>query len=281
MCCRLFPGSFPCAAHCVSSVFNHVLTPPPPSPLSLSFPSSFSPPSPFFSPSPSPPRAFTLSFSVTDLKDLNIFLQSHSYLVGFSASAADAALFTALAKEPCASKFPNVARFYKHIASLSGDARKALPALIGGVSVGGAAPAPAAKAAKANADADEDVDLFGDDADAKPAAAVAPKVEEKKKKEKPVARSICVYEVKPMSASTDPKSMEAALRTIVMDGLKWSETFEVIEIGYGVKKIMVQFVCEDDKVDLTDLEERMLAFKGTEVDEESGEIEDLIQSVDQ
>jgi elongation factor 1-beta len=218
------------------------------------------------------------------LKDLNVFLQSRSYIVGFSASAADAQLFTAIGGEPDASKFPNVARFYKHIASLSAEARKALPSVIGGVAVGGAvaaaAKAPAAPAKKANDD--EDVDLFGDDADAKPAAAAEkPKVDEKKKKEKPVARSICVYEVKPMSAGTDPKAMEAALRSIVMDGLKWSETFEVIEIGYGVKKIMVQFVCEDDKVDLTDLEERMLAFKGTELDEDSGEVEDLIQSVDQ
>jgi hypothetical protein len=44
---------------------------------------------------------------------------------------------------------------------------------------------------------------------------------------------------------------------------------------------MVQMVIEDDKIDLTDLEEEMVAFKGDTVDEETGEVEDLIQSVDQ
>jgi elongation factor 1-beta len=231
-------------------------------------------------PVPPSPRSFSLTFSTTDLKDLDAFLQSRSYLVKFSASAADAALFTAIGKEPDAAKFPNVARYYKHIGSMSAEARKALPAFIGGVSAGGAAaaaPAPTKKAAD-----DEDVDLFGDDADAKPVpVAEKPKAEVKKVKEKPVARSICVYEVKPMSVETNPKDMEAAIRSIEMDGLRWSETFEVIEVGFGIKKIMVQMVIEDDKVDLTDLEERMVSFKGTTVDEETGEIEDLIQSVDQ
>ena len=94
----------------------------------------------------------------------------------FTASAADASLFAALAKEPDAAKFPNVARFYRHIAALSADARKKLPSAIGGVSTGGAAPAKAAPAKKA-AD-DEDADLFGDDGDAAAASVQAAKVRE-------------------------------------------------------------------------------------------------------
>ena len=248
-----------------------------------------SPPPPTPSPVPSYlSRSFSLTFSTTDLTDLNVFLSAHSYLVGFSASAADAALFAAIGKEPAAAKFPNVARYYKHIASFSAEARAAFPATIGGAAAGGAGAAP--KAAPKAAAADEDVDLFGDDADAKPVpVAEKPKAAEgKKEKAKPIARSICVYEVKPMSATQDEKvmdatiaQMEAALRSIEIDGLKWSETFEVVKVGFGVKKLMVQMVIEDDKVDLTDLEERMVAFKGTTIDEETGEIEDLIQSVDQ
>lgn len=254
--------------------------------------------------------SFSLNFSLTDLTDLNAFLQSRSYVIGcgalasrlarasrpprhpvstprpppppsFTPSATDAALFDALKTAPDAAKFPNVARFYKHIAAIPAAQRAALPK--------GAAAAPAGKAAAAKDEDDDAEDLFGDDADAAEAAskksaaapAAAPKAEAKKPKEKPIARSICVYEVKPMTASTDPKAMEAALRTIVIDGLKWSETFEVIEIGFGVKKLRVQMVIEDEKIDLTDLEERMTSFKGTEIDEETGEVEDLIQSIDQ
>jgi elongation factor 1-beta len=199
----------------------------------------------------------------------------------FTPSATDASLFDALKTAPDAAKFPNVARFYKHLAALGADKRAALPK-------GAAAAAGAAAPAKAAAaDEDDAEDLFGDDDEAaekaaKKAAAppAKPAAEAKKPKEKPIARSICVYEVKPMSAATKPEDMEKALRTIQQDGLKWSETFEVIEMGFGIKKLRVQMVIEDEKVDLTDLEEKMVAFKGTELDED-GEIEDLIQSVDQ
>ena len=61
---------------------------------------------------------FSLSFDVATpagLGDLNAFLQSRSYVVGFTASAVDVSLFTVLGKAPDAAKFPNVARFYNHI----------------------------------------------------------------------------------------------------------------------------------------------------------------------
>jgi elongation factor 1-beta len=264
--------------------------------------------------------AFTLSFATSgDLKDLNTFLQSRSYVVGcvsrclarllrretrppsftppapptpphllppppsFTASAADAALFAALGSEPDSKKFPNVARFYKHLASLGADARKALPAVIGGAAAGGAAPKAAAKPAAE----EEDVDLFGDDGDdaaakvaaAKPAAPAAAA----KKKEKPVAKTICVYECKPSLADTKPEVMEKAVRSIAMDGLNWGETFKVEEIagaGWSVKKLLVQFVCEDEKVSLFDLEDLLMNLDNGDKDED-GEAVTLFQSVDQ
>lgn len=136
----------------------------------------------------------------------------------FSPSATDAALFEALGKEPNAESYPNVARFFKHIASFSKDARGKWPAVLGGVSAQGTAPAAASKpaaaaagpvkkaAAPAPADDDEDVDLFGEDGDAaakKASAAVAkPAPEEKKKKEKApvIAKTSVIYEVKPLEA---------------------------------------------------------------------------------
>jgi len=226
-----------------------------PSPLSARGGARRPPPARPLTPSAPPSRrSFSLTFSTAagDLGDLNVFLQSRSYVVGFTPSAVDAALFKALGAEPSAAKFPNVARFYKHLASFSAEARAAFPAAIGGAAAGGAAPKGAAKAAPK--DDEEEVDLFGDDDNAAPAvAAEKPKVEAKKVKEKPIARSICVYEVKPMSATQDEKvmdatiaKMEAALRSIQQDGLKWSETFEVVKVGFGVKKLMVQMVIEGE-----------------------------------
>jgi elongation factor 1-beta len=206
----------------------------------------------------------------------------------FTASAADAALFAAIGSEPDAKKFPNVARFHKHLASLGADARGALPAVIGGAASGGAAPKAAAPKAKAAAkDEDEDVDLFGDDGDdaaAKVAAAKpAPPAAAAKKKERPVAKTICVYECKPSLAETKPEVMEKAVRSIKMDGLQWGETFKVEEIagaGWSVKKLLVQFVCEDEKVSLFDLEDMLMELDNGDKDED-GEAVSLFQSVDQ
>jgi elongation factor 1-beta len=214
---------------------------------------------------------------------LNAFLESRSYVVGFKASATDAALFNALGKAPDAKKYANVARFYAHLSSFTPAARDAFPAALGAGAAASGAAAPKA-AAKAKGGDDEDVDLFGDDgedaaAKVKATAAAAAAAPAKKEKAKPIAKSICVYDIKPMLAETTPAELEAAVRSIVMDGLQWGETFKVEDVGYGIKKLVVQFVCEDEKVSLTDLEDAILAIKGTAVDEDSGDILELVQSV--
>ena len=256
-------------------------------------------------PPPHPPfsplrwrRSFNITFSLTELKDLNTFLESRSYVVGYTASATDAALFAALGKAPDAKKFANVARFYSHLASFTPEARAALPAHIGG-GVAGGAVAPAAKAAGKPAEEEEEADLFGDDGDAAAAkvkaAAAAPVAAAgggaKPAKAKPIAKSICVYDVKPNLATTKPAEIEAGIRSIKMDGLQWGEVFKVENVGFGIQKLVIQFVCEDEKVSLTDLEELMMNIGVGSVidpdtnellkDDETGDVLGLIQSVDQ
>ena len=125
---------------------------------------------------------FTLAFDASTpagLADLNIFLQSRSYVIGFSATQTDVQLFTSIGKAPDAAKYPNVARYYNHIASFSADARSKFAAGLGKGAAAApvkAAAAPAPTAPKAAEE--EDIDLFGDDGDAAAAkvAAAAPKV---------------------------------------------------------------------------------------------------------
>ena len=244
-------------------------------------------------PRPARHRSFSLTFNLAEPKDLNTFLESRSYVVGYKATATDAALFAALGKAPDAKKYANVARFYSHMASYAPAALAALPAAIGGGAAGPAVAAAAPKAAKE----EEEVDLFGDDGDAaaakvKAAAAAAPAAAAAKPaKAKPIAKSICVYDVKPNLATTKPAEMEAAIRSIVIDGLQWGETFKVENVGFGIQKLVIQFVCEDEKISLTDLEDAMVALGVGSVidpdtgkplvDEETGEVLGLIQSVDQ
>jgi hypothetical protein len=125
----------------------------------------------------------------------------------FTASQADVAVFKALKSSPDAAKYPNAARWYKHIASyedefptLSGDASK--PYTVYGPEVAEVTINPA-KAPAAEED-DEDVDLFGSDDEEEDAEAARIREERlaeyKKKKEgkpKPAAKSMVTLDVKP------------------------------------------------------------------------------------
>jgi elongation factor 1-beta len=131
----------------------------------------------------------------------------------YNASQADVAAFKALSSAPDATKYPNAARWYKHIASyedefstLSGDASKPYTAY--GPEVAEVTLNPAKAPAKAEEE-DEDVDLFGSDDEEEDAEAVRIREERlaeyRKKKEgkvKPAAKSIVTMDIKPWGMST-------------------------------------------------------------------------------
>jgi elongation factor 1-beta len=122
------------------------------------------------------------------------------------------AAFKAISSAPDAAKYPNAARWYKHIASyedefatLSGDATKPYTAYGPEVAEVTLNPAKAPAAAEAEGGDDDDVDLFGSDDDEEEDAEAARVREERlaeyrKKKEgktKPAAKSIVTMDVKP------------------------------------------------------------------------------------
>jgi elongation factor 1-beta len=134
------------------------------------------------------------------------------------------------------------------------------------------APAPAAAAPKKEAaKADDDIDLFGDDAapaEEKP----KPKKEVPKKaaKPKPIAKSIVVFEVKVYEVMTDAELEVLAKRVLELkiDGLVWNNEPKYVEVAYGVRKIQMGCVIEDDKVLTDDIFDQITAW------------EDIVQSVD-
>ncbi|MDO8971658.1 MAG: elongation factor 1-beta family protein, partial [Saprospiraceae bacterium] len=70
-----------------------------------------------------------------------------------------------------------------------------------------------------------------------------------------------IYEVKPQEAGQDMAALEAKIRSIEMDGLMWGGEFKVVDVAFGIQKLIVQGIVEDEKVPLDDLEERMQSFK--------------------
>lgn len=185
----------------------------------------------------------------------------------YAPSKADLSVFDALGKAP-AGNVPHVQRWYRHIASFSAQERNAW----GGQAVpqvaGGKPTAPAAAAA----DDDDDVDLFGSDEEDEEATKireerVAAYAAKKSKKPALIAKSSVLLDVKPWDDETDMKKMEECVRTIEMEGLVWGAS-KLVPVGYGINKLQIMCVIEDDKVSTDELTEKIEAF------------EDFVQSTD-
>lgn len=92
---------------------------------------------------------------------------------------------------------------------------------------------------------------------------------EKRKANKPVliAKSNIILDVKPWDDETDMAKLEECVRSIEMDGLLWGNS-KFVPLAYGIRKLQISCVVEDDKVSTDDLEDKICSF------------EDYIQSMD-
>lgn len=59
---------------------------------------------------------------------------------------------------------------------------------------------------------------------------------------------------------TDMVALEAAVRGIEKDGLVWGAS-KLVPVGFGIKKLQINLVIEDDKVGLDDLQEQIADFE--------------------
>lgn len=199
------------------------------------------------------------------LKALNDFLADRSYLEGFWASQADTSVFDSLPVAPPPT-LCHLRRWYNHIKSLQAE-RSRLPSaktqfVLRDASGNGAS------------DDEEDLDLFGSEDEEE--AAEAARVKERRlaeyaarKSKKPalIAKSSILLDVKPWDDETDMKKLEECVRSVSMDGLLWGRS-KLVPVGYGIQKLQIGCVVEDDKVGTDLLEEAITAFQ------------DHVQSVD-
>ncbi|KAJ5224755.1 Elongation factor 1-beta [Penicillium citrinum] len=120
---------------------------------------------------------------------------------------------------------------------------------------------PPAEVPAATKPADEEEDLFGSDSEEEDPAVVAERkknLEEYKAKKaakgpKPAAKSMVTLEVKPWDDETNLEELEANVRAIEMDGLVWGAS-KFVDIGYGIKKLQINIVVEDEKVSTDELQ---------------------------
>ncbi|CAG8703580.1 8520_t:CDS:2, partial [Rhizophagus irregularis] len=79
-------------------------------------------------------------------------------------------------------------------------------------------------------------------------------------KPKVIAKSMVILDVKPWDDTTDLAEMEKFVRSIELDGLVWGAS-KLVPVGYGINKLQISCVVEDDKVGVDDLEERITGFE--------------------
>merc|ERR1712080_791351 len=184
-------------------------------------------------------KTFTMGFtdfvSETGLHILNSWVSTRSYIVGNAPSQADVKAFQQMKEAPAVEKYPHAYRWYKHIASFESEFGK-LPG-----------------------DASKDVTAYGPGAEEltiNPAKAP----QKKAGKAKPAAKSIVTLEVKPWDDETDMKALEESVRSIEEDGLVWGAS-KLVAVGFGIKKLQINLVVEDDKVSLDELQEEVDGFE--------------------
>ncbi|KAG1761198.1 hypothetical protein EDD22DRAFT_897828 [Suillus occidentalis] len=196
-----------------------------------------------------------------NLAALEQHLTTRSYIEGYTPSQADVHVYQLLtAPEP--SKYPHSSRWYSHIKSYTAE-HAALP----GTSTAGQAFVQSASApAPAAADDEEEVDLFADDDEEDDAEAERLKAErvaaynaKKANKPKAAAKSVVTLEVKPWDDETDMQALENSVRSIEQEGLVWGAS-KLVAVGYGIKKLQITVVVEDELVSLDDLQEKVAEF---------------------
>merc|ERR1712062_557007 len=182
---------------------------------------------------------------------------------GITTSTPDAAHVTKLEEEN------------KSLKKLIDDLSKQVSDLILRVGKLEGSPSPAVAAPKKDDD-DDDFELFdSDEEEEEETAEEKAKKEEllkkyhEKKAKKPVliAKSNIVLDVKPWDDETDLAVVETMVRGIEMDGLVWGQA-KSVPLAFGIKKLQISCVVEDDKVGSDILDEKITAF------------EDHVQSVD-
>ncbi|KAK5073724.1 hypothetical protein LTS08_002178 [Lithohypha guttulata] len=208
---------------------------------------------------------------------LDSWVRTRSYITGYAPSQADVVTYKAISTPPAVEQFPHAYRWYNHIksyesefSSLPGDPSKSFTTYGPEVSQATINPAKAP-----DAEEEEEVDLFGSDEDEEEDPEVVAEREKrlaeyKKKKEgktKPAAKSIVTMDVKPWDDETDLEQLKASVLSVEMDGLVWGAS-KWVPVGFGIKKLQVNLVVEDDKVSLDELQQKIEEF------------EDYVQSTD-
>ena len=228
---------------------------------------------------------------ITDekLQELDKKLENNLFFKGAQPSNEDADVLEELSKEKCVpdqEKFPNLFAWYSLAVLFEPEVvatwkKEPQQQQQKGKKGGKKEKKEEKKEEKKDEKKDDDInedDLFGDETeeDKKVKEEAHKKREEekkkddgKKKKKEEIQKSLVLIDVKVFDPEQDYDALaEKILNNVKRDGLVWKKEYKLAEVAFGVKKIVMGMVVEDEKVSVDDIIDELCGW------------EDEIQSVD-
>ena len=113
--------------------------------------------------------------------------------------------------------------------------------------------------------------MFGDDGDEEDISdTIARKIADKElqarmkakaeKAKKEDQRKPFVFDVKPFDTETDLEALAKTLKATTLDGIVcWGEEHKFLPVAFGIKKLRISMIVEDDKLCQDDLEDHINA----------------------
>ena len=112
---------------------------------------------------------------------------------------------------------------------------------------------------------DDDMDLFGEETEEEKKAKEEMKAKnkkEKKEKKKPVDKSHVILEIKGWEQDQDLEALaKKIISTIKKDGLQWNTGYKLEEVAFGIKKLVIALLVEDDKCSVDEITEELQSWE--------------------
>jgi len=201
------------------------------------------------------------TFQVEKMAEVDAYLADCQFLSGKELPGAqDYDMLKAMTEKgfvPNSDKLPNAFGWFWHMSQYSEPAKDLWKSDAPAQPKSEAKPVEAKKAAPAKAD-DDDFDLFGDETEEDKVATEALKKKSevapvKKEKKVIIAKSMVVFDIKGYEVEADWEAMATKVRMIEKDGLVWMDTHKVLPVAFGMKKLQMSMLIEDDKIETEDI----------------------------
>ena len=220
-----------------------------------------------------------MSIEESCLVELEKSLANNLFIKGAHPSQEDATTFAKFEEAKCVpdqEKYPSVWAWYSLMVLFEDEVLKSWKPVAekqqqGGKGKGkeqgkkGKGDKKKEKEEKPKKEDDDDMDLFGEETEEEKKAKEEMKAKnkkEKKEKKKPVDKSHVILEIKGWEQDQDLEALaKKIISTIKKDGLQWNTGYKLEEVAFGIKKLVIALLVEDDKCSVDEITEELQSWE--------------------